>query len=107
MASAHVGSLSGLLALQRGEAHFAGSHLLDEETGRYNVDHIDRLLTPYGIKVVVLGFVNRQQGLIVPKDNPKSIRTLKDLLRDDVVFINRQRGAGTPPFAQPEANHNP
>jgi len=95
LSSAHVGSLGGLLALQRGEAHFAGSHLLDEETGRYNVDYIQRLLTPHGVKVVVLGFVNRQQGLIVPKGNPKNIQSLEDLLRDDVVFINRQRGAGT------------
>ncbi len=95
LASAHVGSLSGLLALQRGEAHFAGSHLLDEETGQYNVDYIARLLTPHGIKVVVLGFVQREQGLIVAKGNPKGLTGLDDLLRDDVAFINRQRGAGT------------
>jgi putative molybdopterin biosynthesis protein len=95
LASAHVGSLSGLLALQRGEAHFAGSHLLDEGSGEYNVDSIRQLLTAHDIHVVLLGFVNRQQGLIVPKGNPKGIDSLKDLLRDDVVFINRQRGAGT------------
>ncbi len=37
LSSANVGSLGGLLALGRGEAHLAGSHLLDEETGEYNV----------------------------------------------------------------------
>ncbi|MEZ4635906.1 MAG: molybdopterin biosynthesis protein [Caldilineaceae bacterium] len=95
LASAHVGSLSGLLTLQRGEAHIAGSHLLDEETGEYNVDFIRRLLTPHGVRVVLLGFVNRSQGLIVPKGNPKQIGELNDLLREDVVFVNRQRGAGT------------
>ena len=95
LSSAHVGSLSGLLALQRGEAHFAGSHLLDEGSGDYNVDSIRQLLTPHGVHVVLLGFVNRQQGLIVPKGNPKGIASLEDLQRDDVVFINRQRGAGT------------
>lgn len=95
LSSAHVGSLSGLLALQRGEAHLAGSHLLDEETGEYNVGYIQRLLTPHGVKVVLLGFVNRVQGLIVPKGNPKKVSVLEDLLRDDVVFVNRQRGAGT------------
>lgn len=93
--SAHVGSLSGLLALQRGEAHLAGSHLLDEESGTYNVDYIQRLLTPHGIKVVLLGFVDRVQGMIVPKGNPKGLTTLQDLIRTDVSFINRQRGAGT------------
>ncbi len=95
LSSAHVGSLSGLLALQRGEAHLAGSHLLDEATGDYNVDSIRRLLTPHGVRVVLLGFVNRSQGLIVPKGNPRAIQSLDDLLRDDVGFVNRQRGAGT------------
>jgi putative molybdopterin biosynthesis protein len=90
-----VGSLGGLLALQRREAHLAGSHLLDEDTGEYNVGYIQRLLTPHDIRVVLLGFVNREQGLIVPKGNPKDICDLDDLLRDDVVFVNRQRGAGT------------
>jgi putative molybdopterin biosynthesis protein len=93
LSSANVGSLGGLLALSRGEAHFAGSHLLDEETGEYNVSYIRRLLpdTP----VALLGFVQRVQGLIVPKGNPKRICGLADLAREDVVFINRQRGAGT------------
>ena len=95
LASAHVGSLGGLLALQRGEAHLAGSHLLDEATGEYNLASIRHLLTAHGIKVVLLGFVNRRQGIIVPKGNPKAITDLPDLLREDVIFINRQRGAGT------------
>jgi putative molybdopterin biosynthesis protein len=93
--SAHVGSMGGLLALQRGEAHLAGSHLLDENSGDYNVDAIRRLLTPHGVKVVLMGFVEREQGLMVPPGNPKRILTLEDLLRPDLVFINRQRGAGT------------
>ena len=95
LSSAHVGSLGGLLALQRREAHLAGSHLLDEETGDYNMDYIRRLLTPHGVHVVLLGFVEREQGLIVPKGNPKAIYAFDDLLREDVVFVNRQRGAGT------------
>ena len=93
LSSANVGSLGGLLALSRGEAHFAGSHLLDEETGAYNISYIRRVLPQ--TKVVLLGFVQREQGLIVPKKNPKGIHSLADLIRPDVVFINRQRGAGT------------
>ncbi|MBX3049938.1 MAG: molybdopterin biosynthesis protein [Caldilineaceae bacterium] len=95
LSSAHVGSLSGLLALQRGEAHLAGSHLLDEASGEYNIDTIRRLLTPHRVRVVLLGFVNRSQGLILPKGNPKGIHSLDHLLREDVAFVNRQRGAGT------------
>ncbi len=95
LVSAHVGSLGGLLALQRGEAHVAGSHLLDEGTGDYNIGYINELLAARGIPMVLLGFVKRVQGLMVQAGNPKAIRTLLDLARDDVTFINRQRGAGT------------
>jgi len=93
LSSSHVGSLGGLLALQRNEAHLAGSHLLDENTGEYNVDYIRRLLPDR--RIVLLGFVTRMQGLIVPPGNPKSIQTLQDLTQEDIVFINRQRGSGT------------
>jgi putative molybdopterin biosynthesis protein len=88
-----VGSLGGLLALSRSEAHLAGSHLLDEATGEYNIPYVRRLLP--GIPVVVLGFVQREQGLIVARGNPKQIAGLADLARSEVTFINRQRGAGT------------
>lgn len=93
LASANVGSLGGLVALRRGEAHLAGSHLLDPETGEYNLAYIREYLP--GIPVKVVGLVDRQQGLLVPKGNPKSIHSLEDLARADVTFVNRQRGAGT------------
>ncbi len=95
LVSAHVGSLGGLMALQRNEAHLAGSHLLDEETGDYNVGAIRRVLTPYGRHVILLGFVERRQGLIVAPGNPHAIANLEDLLRPGIRFVNRQQGAGT------------
>jgi putative molybdopterin biosynthesis protein len=93
LVSANVGSQGGLIALKRGEAHMAGSHLLDPETGEYNIKYIHQYLD--GIPVRVYGFVGRQQGLMVKKTNPKKIKGLEDLIREDVHFINRQRGAGT------------
>jgi putative molybdopterin biosynthesis protein len=93
LTSANVGSLGGLLALRRGEAHLAGSHLLDPETGEYNLSYIERYLP--GVPIVLVGLVDRSQGLLVPRGNPKGVRTIADLARDDVVFVNRQRGAGT------------
>ncbi len=93
LSSAHVGSMGGLLALKRGEAHVAGTHLLDEKTGEYNVSYIRRLLPDR--KTVLVNFVHRTQGFIVPRDNPKGIRGFEDLRREDVVFVNRQAGAGT------------
>jgi putative molybdopterin biosynthesis protein len=93
LSSAHVGSLGGLMALKRGEAHLAPSHLLDEETGEYNVPFIKKLLPEKPMALVNL--VYRDQGLMVLAGNPKSITGFRDLTRDDVTFINRQAGAGT------------
>lgn len=93
LVSANVGSQGGLVALRRGEAHLAGSHLLDPQTGEYNLTYIARYLPNLPVKLI--GFVRREQGLIVRKGNPKGIRSLHDLLRQEVTFINRQRGAGT------------
>ena len=93
LVSANAGSMGGLLAIQRGEAHLAGSHLLDPETGQYNLPDIQRVLP--GLPVIVVTLVGREQGLIIPKGNPKDIHTLEDLARKDVRYINRQRGAGT------------
>ena len=93
LVSANVGSQGGLIALRRGEAHLAGSHLLDTETGEYNIPSIHKYLPD--VPVRVYAFVGRQQGLIIGKGNPKGIRGLIDLTRSEIRFINRQRGAGT------------
>jgi len=93
LSSAHVGSMGGLMALKRGESHVAGTHLLDEETGEYNVAFIKKVLP--GRKIILMNLVYREQGLLVLRGNPKGIMGFKDLARDDVVFVNRQAGAGT------------
>jgi len=93
LTSANLGSLGGLLALQRGEAHVAGSHLLDPDTGEYNLAYVRRYLP--GVQVVVMGLAMRDQGLILPKGNPKRVTGLEDLARSDITYVNRQRGAGT------------
>lgn len=93
LASSNVGSLGGLLALRRAEAHVAGTHLLDEESGEYNTSFVRRHVPNQDI--VLFTLVHRVQGLIVRPSNPKSIRSLSDLTRDGVRFINRQRGSGT------------
>lgn len=93
LSSAHVGSMGGLMALKKREAHIAGTHLLDEETGEYNVSSVKRLLS--GRRIILVNLVYREQGLLVLKGNPKNIKGFEDLTREDVVFINRQAGAGT------------
>jgi putative molybdopterin biosynthesis protein len=93
LVSSNVGSMGGLIALERGEAHLAGIHLLDPNTGVYNRSYIQQYLPD--TKIRLIGWVNRQQGLITQKDNPLDIQSLQDLSRPEIMFINRQRGAGT------------
>jgi putative molybdopterin biosynthesis protein len=93
LASANVGSQGGLIALRRGEAHLAGSHLLNPETGEYNISHVRQYMP--GMRVKVVALVGREQGLMVKRGNPKAIQNLGDLTRSEIQFVNRQRGAGT------------
>jgi len=93
LASANVGSLGGLVALRRGEAHLAGAHLLDPESGEYNLPYIRQYLP--GVDVQVMTLVGREQGLLLPKGNPKAVESLGDLTNPEVSMVNRQRGAGT------------
>jgi putative molybdopterin biosynthesis protein len=90
----NIGSIGGLLALKRGECHITTCHLLDEHTGEYNIPYITQLL-PDDMNVSVITLAWREQGLIVSKGNPKNIHTLQDLVKDGIMFINRQKGSGT------------
>lgn len=93
LVSSHAGSMGGLTALKAGSALFAGAHLFDPESGDFNFSFIERYLK--GLDMAVYNLAIRHQGLIVAKGNPLGIRGVDDLKRDDVTFINRQRGAGT------------
>lgn len=93
ISSGNVGSLGGLMAIKKGTCHMAGSHLLDTETGEYNLTYVKRYLK--GIKASIFHLVLRDQGLIVAKGNPKGISGINDLTREDISFVNRQAGSGT------------
>ena len=89
----NAGSLGGLIALQEERAHLAGIHLLDEETGEYNYPYVKKVLP--GREVAINHLAYRIQGLMFARGNPKNIKGIADLKRKDVVFVNRQKGAGT------------
>lgn len=93
LASTHVGSLGGIMAIKEGMCHLAGSHLLDPEDGSYNTTYIRKYLPGRDIRIITL--VHREQGFIVPKGNPKNIQGIRDLFADNLSFINRQAGSGT------------
>jgi len=89
----HVGSFGGVLALKKKETTIAPIHILDSKSGTYNIDVLNKYF-PSGDVSLIKG-IKREQGLIVPKGNPKNIKGIEDLTRNDLTFINRQRGAGT------------
>lgn len=93
IASSHAGSMGALFALRRREAHFGGLHLLDPESGEYNVPYVRKYLA--GVPLVLVHLTYRSQGWIVAPGNPLGIRGAEDLARPGVRFVNRQRGAGT------------
>jgi putative molybdopterin biosynthesis protein len=93
LSSANVGSLGGLLALQRHDAHLAGTHLLDEATGAYNRAYVERLLPDEEIVLVNLAY--RQQGFMLAPANPLGLEGLADVTRPAVRLANRQKGSGT------------
>ncbi|WP_053361122.1 molybdopterin biosynthesis protein [Bacillus sp. FJAT-27251] len=91
--SSHVGSMAGVMAVRKGEAHVAGIHLLDPETREYNISYVKKLLS--GQDVVLYPFLKRTQGWMVPKGNPLDIKSAADLAEKEVEYANRQKGAGT------------
>lgn len=93
MNSTHVGSMGGIMALRRGEAHAAGCHLLDTETGEYNLSFMRRYFPQKNVRLVRC--VGRLQGLMVAGGNPLGISGFGDLTRDSLRYVNRQKGSGT------------
>lgn len=88
-----LGSLEGLIALRQGFTTLTGCHLLDPQSGEYNLPVVRQLFPDQPLTLITLA--HRQQGLIVAPGNPKHIRTLEDLTRPDIILICRNPGSGT------------
>lgn len=93
MSSSHVGSMGGIMAARRGENHIAGIHLLNESDGIYNDAFVKKYFPKGGVKLVEC--VGRTQGLMVAPGNPLKITGVKDLSREGLRYVNRQKGSGT------------
>ena len=93
MSSSHVGSMGGIMAIRRGEAHAGGCHLLDTETGVYNLSFLKKYFPNGGIRLVRC--VGHQQGLMLAKGNPLDIKEFADIAKNGVRYVNRQKGSGT------------
>ncbi len=93
MISSHTGSMGGVMAIKRREAHLAGIHLLDESDGSYNISYVKKYFPDGGVRLIE--GTGREQGFMLSKGNPKNIQSVHDLYKDGVRFINRQKGSGT------------
>jgi putative molybdopterin biosynthesis protein len=102
IAATNVGSLGGLLALERGETHIAGTHLLDPASDVYNIPDIKKAI-PH-VPLVLVHLAEREQGILVARGNPKSLTSLKDLANPGIRFVNRQSGSGTRVLLDHELN---
>jgi molybdate-binding protein/DNA-binding XRE family transcriptional regulator len=86
-------SMSALQSLYRGEAHIAGMHLYDSETGEYNTPFVRDVLAGREAVLITLGVW--EEGLLVKSGNPMGIRTVSDLVVGRATIVNREIGAGS------------
>ncbi|MDW7729470.1 MAG: molybdopterin biosynthesis protein [Bacillota bacterium] len=93
LSSAHLGSMGGIAAIGRGQAHLAGVHLFDPDTNTYNLPYINKMLPDQKLHLINLAY--RMQGWIVPAGNPDKVESVNTVVDKNLSFINRQRGAGT------------
>lgn len=91
--SSNSGSTEGLKALDKGLTDVAWSHLLDVQSGQYNIPFLRSHLP--NKKLVVVNLFHRELGFIVAPRNPLHIRGFEDLVRKGVRLVNRQKGSGT------------
>jgi molybdopterin molybdotransferase/putative molybdopterin biosynthesis protein len=90
---AHRNSSEALALLKEGCVHVAGTHLRDPASGESNTAQIGRLFR--GNSVAVISFAVWEQGMVVARGNPKSLREVEDLARPGVRIVNREKGAGS------------
>ncbi len=93
LVTAVTGSLDGLIGVRQGLADIAGCHLLDTDTGQYNIPYAKHLFPDRDVRVVTLA--HREQGLIVAPGNPMGLHAVADAITAGARLANRNRGSGT------------
>ncbi|BAY24197.1 XRE family transcriptional regulator [Calothrix sp. NIES-2100] len=86
-------SMAALHSLCRGEAHIAGMHLYDPETGEYNIPFAREVLAGREAVMITLGVW--EEGLLVQPGNPKGIKTVTNLVEAGATIVNRELGSGS------------
>lgn len=91
--SAAASSKLALTWLSEGKVHIAGSHLEDPKTGEFNLPYLRKQFPDEDFSVVT--FARWEEGFVVAPGNPKRVRTIEDLARKSVRFVNREPGSGS------------
>ncbi len=86
-------SMAALHSLCRGEAHIAGMHLYNPETGEYNTPFVRDVLAGREAVLITLGVW--EEGLLLKSGNPMGIRTVTDLVAGGATIVNREIGSGS------------
>jgi putative molybdopterin biosynthesis protein len=89
---AYRNSSQSLELLKQSFIHVAGTHIRDEATGESNLPAV-RKQFPKG-SVAVISYAIWQEGIVIARGNPKSIKGISDLARKDITIINREPGSG-------------
>lgn len=87
-----MGSLDGLISMYRGESDLVSTHLLDGDTGEYNLPYIRKILT--GWSYIVVNLLTRPAGLYVPRGNPHQLNDWTDFKQPGLRLANREKGSG-------------
>jgi len=92
LAPVPLSSLDGLIALRQGLCQMSTCHLIDPQSEEYNRSFIRHLFPSQSMALVLI--YQREEGLLVKSGNSAGIRSLEDLARPDVRFVNREKGSG-------------
>jgi len=87
-----AGSLDSLISMYRGESDLVSTHLLDGDTGEYNLPYIKKILV--GSSYVVVNLLSRQAGFYVRQGNPLGLEGWPDLAKPGLRLVNREVGSG-------------
>lgn len=88
----NLGSMGGIQALKRDLCHVASSHLVQDDGDEYNFEFANREMDRMP---VVVNFCRREQGIVLPKGNPRKIKGISDFTRPGFRIVNRPLGTGT------------
>lgn len=88
----HMGSYNSLYNLYNDKVSISSCHLWDWETNEYNTSFVKKLLP--ATECIIVNLTYRMQGFYVQKGNPKNITSWQDLNRNDISYVNREKGSG-------------